>query len=444
MAEESGREHTWRILRHVVEQLDPRRQVAEAIELKDQLRVRSVPRSFDVAGRVVVVAVGKASIPMAAGALDALGDAVDSAVAVTKAGTPQAVSPPAELEVIEADHPVPSESSLLAGQRVRSLVSSLNEDDLVLMLISGGGSALVEDLVEGVSLDDLQSATDHLLRAGATINELNAVRRRISRIKGGRLAGAAAPATIVNLIVSDVLNSPLQDIASGPTVEPPELDETFKSVMQRSDLIDGLPASVRSALDKQDAARPKWPDNVAGTVILSDAEMAARAAIDAAVGLGYRTQSLGFDFQGEAREFGRTWATIARHAASDRQAFPLPLALVGAGELTVTVRGDGVGGRNTEAALAAAREIAGWDGITITSFATDGDDGLSSCAGGIVDGSTLERCRANDIDADHALERNDSATALKVAGDSIDIGATGTNVNDIYLALVHSTGDRGR
>ena len=438
MTEVSGQEHIQRMLRDVVERLNPRTLVADALVRSDddRLRISGISREIDLPGKLFVVAVGKASIPMAAGAVDALGDRLSGAVAVTKGGLPPSVDPPERLEVIEADHPVPTEKSLHAGKRVRDVVADLEADDVVLMLISGGGSALIEDLVDGVTIDDLRGATDHLLRAGATINELNAVRRRISLIKGGRLARTAAPARIANLIVSDVLNSPLQDIASGPTVEPPSSDDTFDAVMRRPDLIDGLPESIRSELNAQQRLDEPWPENVVRSTILADAETAARAALDSAVGLGYRVQTLGFDFQGEAREFGATWATIARHAARDQHAFTRPIALLGSGELTVTVRGDGAGGRNTEMALAAAMGIADFTGITICSFATDGDDGVSKCAGGIVTGESLAALKPAGIDASYSLNHNDSAAALGKIGATIDIGPTGTNVNDLYIALI--------
>ncbi len=438
MTERAGHEDIWEILRAVLQRLDPRELVAKSLSLSENdLAIEGMSESLPVQGKLVVVAFGKASVPMATGAIDALGVRVSSAIAVTKAGIESPVAePPAVLEIIESDHPVPTERSLDAGRRVRELVEDLGPQDTVLMLISGGGSALVEDLVYGITLDDLQQTTDHLLRAGATINELNAVRRRISKLKGGRLATAAAPATVVNLIVSDVLNSPLQDIASGPTVNPPETDETFDSVMRRPDLVEDLPESVRKALESQRRRADEWHDNVHGSIVLADAETAARAALDAAVGLGYRVQTFGFDFQGEAREFGRTWATIARHARRDQHAFKKPLAMIGSGEMTVTVRGDGIGGRNTEMALAAAVEMADTEGVTICSFATDGDDGLSECAGGIVDGSSLTELERAGIDPLNSLSRNDSASALRAIGAEIDIGSTGTNVNDIYLALV--------
>jgi glycerate 2-kinase len=438
VGEQSDHHQIWQILKHVVQQLDPRELVGNAVSLSDSggLIVEGISSEIECPGKLVIIAVGKASIPMATGALDSLQDRVSHAVAVSKAGIPSPVDPPDELEVIESDHPVPSERSLTAGRRVRELAEGLTGDDVVLMLISGGGSALIEDLVEGVTIDELSGATDHLLRAGATINELNAVRRRISRLKAGRLARAIAPARIVNLIVSDVLNSPLQDIASGPTVQPPEVDETFATVMNRPNLVDGLPKSVQQQLREQPVHDEPWPDIVIGTRILADAETAARAAVDAAVGLGYRVQTMGFDFQGEAREFGRAWSTIARHAHRDGHAFPLPLALIGSGELTVTVRGDGDGGRNTEMALSAAMDISGTAGISVCSFATDGDDGVSGCAGGIVDGQTITSLENASVDAFQRLANNDSATALRTVGAVIDIGPTGTNVNDLYLALI--------
>jgi glycerate 2-kinase len=437
MIERSGRDDISAILKSVVQQLDPRHQVSSSIKIHgDRLEFAGVREPVNLPGRVVVIAFGKASVPMASGALDVIGDRVDEAIAVTKSGLAGTTQAHEQLEIIESDHPVPTDRSLAAGQRIRDVAEGLGQDDLAIVVISGGGSALVEDLVDGISLDDLRATTDTLLRAGATINQMNAVRRRLSRLKGGGLAKAIAPARLVNLVVSDVLNSPLNDIASGPTVVPPASDPALDAVCSDDHLLAKLPPAVSSLLVRGSEDGSRWSDNVLGTHILSDAESAARLAVDAAVGRGYRVQTLGFDFQGEARELGRFWSTVARHAARDSHAFGKPIALIGSGEATVTVRGDGVGGRNTEMALAAALEIAGDDGITICSFATDGDDGMSQCAGGIVDGSTIDRVESAGIDAQSSLANNDSATALRTADGLIDLGPTGTNVNDVYIALI--------
>ncbi|MDI3339058.1 MAG: DUF4147 domain-containing protein [Sphaerobacter sp.] len=418
-------------------QVDPEALVRQALALDDDgLLVRGQRHPLARRTRLVVVAIGKASVPMARGALAALGARIDRGVAVTKVlpgdTLPQAVGP---IAVVAGSHPVPDEASVAAGQRILATVAGLGPDDVVLALISGGGSALAEVPVSGVSLEDIAQTTDLLLRGGADIGLLNAVRRRLSQIKGGGLAAAIAPARVINLIVSDVLGNPVGVIASGPTVAAPLAMDPAPRLRELG-VWERLPGHVRAALTAPVDARLAAAHNVVDTVMLADAAAVADAAAAAAQERGYRPFVLGTRFAGEAREFGGFWATVARQLRRGDGPVRPPACLIGAGELTVTVRGSGRGGRNTEMSLAAALAIDGVAGIAIASLATDGDDGQAGAAGGVVVGDSAARIRAAGLDPAALLAENDSARALAAADGLIPSVSTGTNVNDLYLALL--------
>jgi glycerate 2-kinase len=424
------------IYRAVIEAVDPEQLVRGALELEPgAIRIAGDPVPISDRGKLVVIAVGKAALPMLAGAHRALSKRIDSSLAVTKSGFSRDAAIPPGADVYEGEHPVPGDGSVRAGEAVLRVAESLTADDTVLMLISGGGSALLEAPVDGVSLGDIATTTDRLLAAGADIRALNAVRRRLSRIKGGRLAEAISPARVVNLVLSDVLGNPLPVIASGPTVAPEDAVSDAGRIVER--LVGGeLPEAVTRALASDTAMATRSFENVVTSVVIADAATAARAAAARARELGYSPVVFGTDFQGEAREFARFWCAVARHSATEYGPFERPACLIGAGEMTVTVRGSGRGGRNTEMALAAALEIDGVDGVVVASLATDGDDGVSRASGGVVDGESAETMRSSSIDPQRLLDDNDSATALTAAGALLESGPTGTNVNDIYLTLV--------
>ncbi|HET7034780.1 MAG TPA: DUF4147 domain-containing protein [Thermomicrobiaceae bacterium] len=392
------------------------------------------PQRITVPGRVVVLAVGKAALPMARGAEEALGDRIAGGLAVTKRGFLSGQALPRRVAVLEGAHPVPDSSSVAAGERLLALAESLGPDDLALVLISGGGSALVEAPRAGVTLPQIAAATELLLRHGADITTLNAVRRRLSRLKAGGLARAASPARVVNLIVSDVLGSPLPLIASGPSVDPGVLDPAVLAAVRAPTVWRELPPAVQQALSVVELEERSG--NVVLSEVLADAASTARAAVAAARELGYQPALLSTRFEGEAREFGGFWAQLALGVARGEFVLPRPACLVGTGEMTVTVRGAGRGGRNTEMALAAALAIAGHVGVTIASLATDGDDGSSDAAGGVVSGESVARAVAAGLDPREMLQANDSARFLAACGGLIVTGATGTNVNDLYLALI--------
>lgn len=425
------------IFEQVIDELDPARLVQRYLRLDTGRLIVSDERlELSPRSHLVVVALGKAAPKMMEGAIAALGPRIDEALTITKAGVPipEAVTSSGH-RLIFGGHPVPNVDSVRAGEAVFHLAERLGQDDVLLMLISGGGSALMELPVEGVTLEDIQTTTDLLLRQGSDIHQLNAVRHRLSRIKGGGLAAAAAPARIVNLIVSDVLGSPLPVIASGPTVVfDPKLDRGIDA-LKDSPVWNGLPEPVRAALSEDSSLGNEVRGDAIRSIVIADSRTTAEAAARSARELGYASDVLGAEFTGEAREFATEWvnrAQTARYTGDGAR----PTCLVGAGELTVTVQGSGSGGRNSEMVLAAALLIDGDNRLAIASLATDGDDGTTGTAGGVVTGASCRIAREAGLDSAGLLDQNDSLTFLDATGGTLRTGLTGTNVNDLYLAFI--------
>ncbi|MDR7420007.1 MAG: glycerate kinase, partial [Armatimonadota bacterium] len=347
------------------------------------------------------------------------------------------------IELIEAGHPLPDTNGWRGARRIVDLVVPAGPDDLVLVLISGGGSALLPLPAEGVTLDEKIATTDLLLRSGATINEMNTVRKHLSAVKGGWLARHAAPATVVTLVLSDVLGNPLDVIASGPTVPDPTTFADAVEVVRRFGLWNRVPASVRLRLERGAAGEvpdtPKPGDAAferARAVIIGDITAAAAAAADRAQALGYQTRLGPTDVQGEARDVGETFGRSVRESYETLGAAGRPMCLIAGGETTVTVRGRGRGGRNQELALGAAGPIAGLPQALVASFGTDGTDGPTDAAGAVADGSTLARAREQGLDPQVALADNDTYPFFQALGDLIITGPTNTNVNDLWLGLI--------
>jgi hydroxypyruvate reductase len=356
--------------------------------------------------------------------------------------------PESRIAIMEAGHPVPDEPGLAGAEQIAALVQGLTPRDLVIVLISGGGSALLPLPVAGVTLDDYRVLTDLLLRCGADIREINAVRKHCSRLQGGGLARLAAPARVATLILSDVVGSPLDVIASGPTVPDGSTFSDALAVLDRYDIAGQVPASILDHLRRgavgavPDTPKPGDPafDNVTN-VIIGDNGRAGRAAVAEAQRQGFQSVLLTTFFQGEAREIGKAVAGLAQGIACGQSDLTPPACLVLGGETTVTVRGKGVGGRNQELALAAAIALDGYpmpDGVevAIVSLATDGTDGPTDAAGGIATADTLRRGRALGLDARAALADNDSYRYLGALGELVITGPTGTNVNDLVLVFV--------
>jgi hydroxypyruvate reductase len=389
-------------------------------------------RRIPAAGRLAVVAVGKAAVAMARGVEEAVGDLVRDGLIVTKVGHARDAAP-RSWRVLESSHPVPDERSVEAGRAVLAMVEGLGAGDVLLALISGGGSALIEAPRSPVSLEDLATATDLLLRAGAPIQDLNALRIPLSLIKGGGLRRAARAATVVTLVLSDVLGNDPRIIASGPTIWADPNPTLARAVLDRYRLLDRVPRSVIDALALSEGEGvPPNGATLPDVVEVVGDNARAVAAIEAAAGAdGYRPRVIWTDRRGEAAALATTWVDACLAAPSEVD------VLLGGGEATVTVRGDGVGGRNTEFALAAALalEERGEPDWVVASLATDGQDGPTDVAGAVADATTPARARAAGVDPVAALARNDSLRVFAAAGGLVRPGPTGTNVNDLYLAL---------
>jgi len=437
---------------------------------QDALIVADRRYDLEKYGNVFVVGGGKAAAPMVAAIADILGERLTEGVIVTKYGHAALLHPlSSNIQIIEAGHPVPDENSVRGAQAVADLVCRATERDLVICLISGGGSALLTLPVPELDLEALQALTDALLRSGATINELNTVRKHWSRIKGGNLARMAAPATLVTLVLSDVVGDPLDIIASGPTVPDPTTVADAKAVLDRygislpmhecglgpSDL-PPQPAVTSLTTGGEGDARmgpggreggffretPKPGDPAferVQHVIVGSNRLAALAAVERARQLGFNTLLLSTYVEGEAREVAKVAAALAKGVRAHGDPLPPPACLVWGGETTVTVRGDGRGGRNQELALAAALALADWPGVLVIALATDGTDGPTDAAGAIVTGETVARARAMGLDPRAALEANDSYAFFDALDDLIRTGPTGTNVNDLLFVLVGGT-----
>jgi hydroxypyruvate reductase len=389
------------------------------------------------AGRRLVVGAGKASGLMARGVEEVLGDRVDAGLVIVKDG--HAV-PTERVRLREAAHPLPDARGVAATSELLALVRGLGADDLVILLLSGGGSALLEQPAAGLSLAALQATTDLLLRSGASIQELNAVRKHLSAVKGGGLARAAAPAAVLDLVLSDVVGSPLDVIASGPAAPDPTTYADAAGVLTRYGLWDQVPEPVAAHLRAGLAGgRPETPkpgdplfERVAHVIVGSNAH-AAEAAVARASALGLNAPLLSTYVEGEAREVGRVLAALARELATSGRPVARPACLVLGGETTVTVRGDGLGGRNQEVALGAVVGLAGLPDVLVLGAATDGGDGPTDAAGAWADGTTLARAQALGLDPHAFLARNDAYHFFAPLGDLSITGPTLTNVNDLMF-----------
>jgi hydroxypyruvate reductase len=410
--------------------------------------------NLDAYERVFVVGAGKAGAPMARATAEVLGPYLSEGIVIIKDEGPETASTPAAAEdtplaLLAARHPLPDERGVAATQRIADLLGQASEHDLVLVLISGGGSALLTLPAPGVTLDDLQQLTQLLLASGATINEINSLRKHLDQVKGGGLASMAAPATLAALVLSDVVGNPPNVIASGPTVPDSSTFANALAVLERYQLQDSAPPTVLRYLQAGQRGEanetPKAGDPLferTRYVLVGSNRQAAQAALQAALQQGCHTLLLTTAAQGEARVVGQLLANIARELATtgcsgDEHAprLPRPACLVLGGETTVTLRGDGRGGRNQELALAAVREMAGLSAVALVTLATDGGDGPTDAAGAVVTGATLERAQAASLDPDEFLANNDAYPFFEQLGDLLKPGATHTNVNDLAFVF---------
>ena len=400
--------------------------------------------------RMLVVSFGKAAYLMTKALADYAADIVASGLVITKYGHSASSGLPQGIQIREAGHPVPDENGYLATEEAIRLVKGSDAHTFVVCLISGGGSALLVSPYGDITLAEKQSATRLLLKGGADINEINTVRKHISSVKGGRLAGLAHPSKVVSLILSDVIGDRLDVIASGPTVpDTTTYLDAFKVITKYS-LVREMPRSILNVLEGGIKGRvPETPKagrpifERVDNLIVGNNRMATEAAKEAAERLGFAAVIVSSTIEGEARAVAHDLAELAKknHGESGYRGRK-GLCLISGGEPTVTVTGKGLGGRNMELALAYAMEIEGFDDTTFLSAGTDGTDGPTDAAGAFVDGTTAARARAEGLDPLEYLKNNDAYNFFRNVGGLFVTGPTGTNVMDLHVALIKSPTDK--
>ena len=378
-------------------------------------------------GKIVVASIGKAAWRMAKAASDILGSGITGAV-VTKYD--HSMGNIAGLEIFEAGHPVLDENTLKGTKALLEHVKNLTADDTVLFLVSGGGSALFELPAEGATLADMQDISSQLLACGADIVEINTIRKHLSSVKGGRFAQLCAPAHVFMVVLSDVLGDRLDSIASGPAAPDMSTSEEALAIVKKYGL------KVKPELMKILAQEtPKALDNVTATITGSVTAL-CEAAANIAKAKGYTPLVLTTTMTCEAREGGAFMAAVAREVKTSGRPVPAPCAIIAGGETVVHLTGKGLGGRNQEFALAASEGIAGLDGVVVASLGSDGTDGPTDAAGGIVDGKTCAALKAKGISVAEVMRNNNAYNALKAVDALLMTGPTGTNVNDVAIALI--------
>lgn len=427
-----------RILSAALDAADPHKAVVRAFHQKgDRLELDGA--SFDLSGQQVrVIGAGKAALAMTRGLLDVLGGRVIGGTIITKHAQEDGDPLPGSIRVLTGAHPVPGEESVSATRALADAISHCTEDDLVIALISGGGSALMTLPQEGISLPEMQALTRELLACGASINEMNTLRKHLDRVKGGGLARMASPARLITLILSDVTGSPLDVIASGPTVPDPTTYQDALAILHKYGLEQRVPNAITLLLERgargelPETAKPGNPifERVTNRIVASNPQ-AAEAALAQARAEGFHTLLLTTYLQGEASQAGIFLAGVLREVATSGNPFPRPCCIVAGGETTVTLRGQGRGGRNQEMAVGAIAHLAGLPDVALVTLATDGEDGPTDAAGAAVTGETLARARELGLNPQLALQTNDTYPFLDRLGGLLKPGPTGTNVNDL-------------
>jgi glycerate 2-kinase len=406
----------------------------QAVDPAEAVSRTLTPEDLAEAERVFVVGAGKAGVAMARAAAQILGSRLTAGVL----SVPQLPAPAIDrLTFIEGGHPLPTAGSLAAGRALAGLLASarLDPHDLVLALISGGGSALLEWPRAGLSLVDLQATNAALLKCGAAIHEINVVRQQLSEIKGGGLLRLAYPARVLGLILSDVVGNPLSLIASGPTVPTPTAVPEALAIVEKYHLASHLPTAVWQCLLPPQSQSPGASSPAVVNRLIASNRLAGEAATARACELGFEAVWVADDWQGEARVIGRRFVELVMQASENSASPGRPMAFVAGGETTVTVRGQGKGGRNQEVALAAALALADRPNLVIGTLATDGVDGPTAAAGAMVTGATLKRARALGLDPQAFLDDNNAFPFFEALGDLVITGPTGTNVNDLIFGL---------
>ena len=420
--------------------VDPRTTVKKYMKREGQtLIVDEKKYDLNQFDRIYVVGGGKAGASMASAVEEILGNLVTEGIVNVKYGYTAKLN---KIRINEADHPVPDEAGSRGAEEIVKLVGNTQENDLLICLISGGGSALLPLPVHGISLNEKREVTKKLLACGANINEINAVRKHMSGVKGGQLARFSYPATLITLILSDVIGNYLDVIASGPTVPDSSTFEDAKEIMERYKIWNTIPDTVKNHFEKGIGGNipetPKAGENIFSktqNVIVGSNIQAVMAARKKAGKLGYNTMVLSSFIEGETKDVAKVHAAIAKEILQSGNPVSTPACVISGGETTVTIRGKGKGGRNQEFCLAAAIDIAGLDSVVILSGGTDGTDGPTDAAGAICDGQTIERALAKKIKAMDYLMDNNAYPFFKELDDLLITGPTNTNVMDLRLVL---------
>jgi hydroxypyruvate reductase len=420
------RRHARSIFQSALAAADPAAAVARRLARRDYSRFRDI----------YVIGAGKAGAAMAKAVERALGARITAGLINVKDGHTVKLR---RIDLNECGHPVPDARGVAGAERIAAIAEQAQRGDLVLCLISGGASALLPLPASPVTLEEKQAVTRLLLGCGANIHEINAVRKHISRIKGGQLARLASPATVEALMLSDVIGDDLDVIGSGPTAPDASTFSGAVDILNKYAILGQVPASVKTRLmqgcDGQIPETPKPGDRIFSRVrneVVGSNRLALDAAAKHARDLGYRTLILASGIQGETREIARMHAAIAQEIASRSQPLRPPACIITGGETTVAIKGDGLGGRNQEFVLAAAVDLAGLGNVVVFSAGTDGSDGPTDAAGAIADGRTLSR----NPDAQRFLDRNDSYHYFDALGDLVKTGPTNTNVMDVRILLI--------
>ena len=423
-----------------IDAVNPYRLILQSLKVEGNiLNIKDVSYDLNQFNNIIVIGAGKATASMAQAVEKVIGDKISDGLIVVKY---EHTSPLKKIRQIEAGHPLPDEAGLKGTEEILKLLEGADEKTLVICLLSGGGSALLVSPLDGITLDEKKEVNRFLLSVGARINEVNAVRKHLSKIKGGRLSEISHPATLITLILSDVIGDKLDVIASGPTVPDNTTFKDAMNVIEKYNLVDKLPENVIRLLNRGLMGEIKdTPKNrevffkKSKAFILGNLKHALTAAKEKAVSMGYETEIISSELQGEARDVGRWLAGRAKELRGAR-------CLISGGETTVTVKENGEGGRNQELALSFAIEIEGLKGITMLSAGTDGTDGPTDAAGAIVDGETVSKAKTLGLDPERYLNTNDSYNFFKrldsLTGERFHVitGPTGTNVMDMQIIKV--------
>ncbi len=425
--------------------VDPALCISKSCKIKDNsLAIAGHRYDLERFDRIMVIGAGKASAAMGGAMESILPDPIRGRIThgliITKYGHSV---PLKKIKVIEADHPVPDEAGAAAAKKLLEIAETADENTLVINLISGGGSALTPLPAGGITLENKQETTDALLECGAAIHEINTIRKHLSRFKGGQLARAVHPAIMINLVISDVVGDDLSTIASGPAVPDTTTFRECLDIVRKFGLETGLPAPVLNHLNQGAAGKspetPKPGDPVFSNIhhhIIADNMAALKAAQKKADQLGYNSLVLSSMIEGETREVSKVHTAIAKEVVRSGHPVAPPACILSGGETTVTIQGNGKGGRNQEFALACVSDIAGLENTVILSCGTDGTDGPTDAAGAIADHTTLSRAKALGLDPDRYLSENNAYPFFSQLNDLVKTGPTRTNVMDIRIILI--------